>query len=192
MPAKRASEWPHECIKMETSNATSLNTNRETALKRDAHFQAVQEACLNEAQIATMKAAANRTGKGYIGGPTDPEQGKAAAGVGALFHKDISAYEVTNPIKDYADAVQSGRCKIICFDAGGVTVACGIISGWTRADKANSEAARTDDLIAIVQAQFDSMEPGPKLIMGDLNGSLRFLPTAMSLIHEKRMDGHWQ
>jgi len=79
---------------METSNATSLNTNRETALKRDAHFQAVQEACLNEAQIATMKAVANRKGNGYIGGPTDPEQGKAAAGVGALFHRDIAAYEV--------------------------------------------------------------------------------------------------
>ena len=67
----------------------------------------------------------------------------------------------------------------------GVAVACGIIYGWSRADKANTEAARTDDLLAIVQAQFDTMEQGPKIIMGDLNGSLDFLPTAMSLINEK-------
>jgi len=47
-----------EYIKMETSNATSLNTNRETALKRTAHFQAMQEACLNEAQNIAMRTAA--------------------------------------------------------------------------------------------------------------------------------------
>ena len=81
-----------ERIRMETSNVTSLNSNRETALARAAHFQVVQESCLNETQIAAMKTAANLRGKTYIGGPTDPEQGKAAAGVGVLFHKDIAAY----------------------------------------------------------------------------------------------------
>ena len=93
---------------METSNTTSLNSNREIALARTAHFRAIQEACLNEAQIVAMKTAANLGGKAYIGGPTDPEQGKAAAGVGALFHEDIAAYEVTKPIEDYLDAVKSG------------------------------------------------------------------------------------
>ena len=51
-----------ERIRMETSNVTSLNSNRETALARTAHFQAVQEACLSEAQIAAMKTAANLRG----------------------------------------------------------------------------------------------------------------------------------
>ena len=64
---------------METSNATSLNSNRDTALARKAHFQGIQEACLTETQIRAMKKEANTRGKIYIGGPTDPEQGKAAA-----------------------------------------------------------------------------------------------------------------
>lgn len=169
---------------METSNATSLNSNRETALARKTHFQAIQEACLNEAQVAAMRAAASLRGKTYIAGPTAPKQGKVAAGVWALFHKDIAAFEIPDPIDDYKDAANNGRCKILCFDAGGITVACGIIYGWAGARKGSGDAARTDDLIAIVQAQFDTMDPGHKLIMGNLNGNLDFFPTAMALINE--------
>ena len=82
------------------------------------------------------------------------------------------------------DAEKGGRCKIVCFDAGGSTVACGIVYGWTGANKGSNEAARTDDLITIIHAQLDAMEPGPKLIMGDLNGSLENSPTALALIKE--------
>ena len=61
-----------ERILMKTSNATSLSSNRETALARKAHFQAIQQACLNEAQVAAMKNAACQRGNTYIGGPTEP------------------------------------------------------------------------------------------------------------------------
>ena len=44
-----------------------------------------------------MKAEANKIGKAYIGGPTDPEQGKATAGVGALSLRGLGVYEVQNP-----------------------------------------------------------------------------------------------
>ena len=64
----------------------------------------------------------------------------------------------------------------MCFDAGGSFVACGIVYGWTGAKKGSKDAARTDDLVTIIQAQFDAMEPGPKLIMGDLHGSLEHFP----------------
>ena len=83
-----------------------------------------------------MKVEANAKGKAYLGGPTDPEQGKAAAGVGALFFKGLAAYEVQNPTEDYRDAVKSGKCIIVCFDAGGTTIACAIIYGWAGAKKA--------------------------------------------------------
>ena len=114
---------------METSNPTSLNSNRDTALARKAHFQGIQEACLTEAQIKGMKIEAIAKGKTYIGGPTDPEQGKAAAGIGALFLKGLAAYEIPNPTDDYRDAEKSGRCKIVCIDAGGSTIACAIVYG---------------------------------------------------------------
>ena len=71
----------------------------------------------------------------YIGGPADPEQGKTAAGVGALFLKELAAYPIPKPTADYLDAERSGSCNIVCFDAGGCTVACGIVYGWTGAKK---------------------------------------------------------
>ena len=48
----------------------------------------------------------------------------------------------------------------------------------------NSLAARTDDILAIIKMQFEAMEPGPKLILGDFNGNLDACPTAMALIKE--------
>ena len=41
----------YERIIFETSNATSLNSNRDTALDRKAHLQGIQEACLTPSQI---------------------------------------------------------------------------------------------------------------------------------------------
>ena len=108
-----------------------------------------------------MKNEAKAKGKNYIVGLTDPEQGKAAAGVGALSLQGISVYEVQNPTGDYRDALKSGRCIMVCFDAGGTTIACAIIYGWTGCKKGNDLAARTDDIIAICEAQFETMEPGP-------------------------------
>ena len=77
----------------------------------------------------------------------------------------------------------------MCFYAGGSTVVCGIVCGWAGAKKGGKDAARTDDILAILQTQFDAMEPGPKLIMGDLNGSLENFPTAMALIKEHGWTG---
>ena len=66
-PSEELKEVKHggvqERIRMETSNVISLNSNRETALARTAHFQVVQEACLNETQTAVMKTATNLRGK---------------------------------------------------------------------------------------------------------------------------------
>ena len=86
--------------------------------------------------------------------------------MGALFHKNLSAYEIVNPTADYRDAERSGRCKIVCIDAGGATIACAIVYGWTGAKKGNSLAARTDDILAIIEMQFEAMDPGPKIDNG--------------------------
>ena len=93
-----------------------------------------------------MRRDAAAKGKTYIGGPTDPEQGNAAVGVGALFHTELAAYPIPKPTEDYPDAERSGRCKVVCFDAGGGTVACGIVYGWTGAKKGSKDAAMTDDI----------------------------------------------
>ena len=61
---------------------------------------------------------------------------------------------------------------------------CAIIYGWAGAKKGSSDAARTDDILTIVQMQLDAMDPGPKMIMGDLNGTLDAFPTITNLIQE--------
>ena len=98
--------------------------------------------------------------------------------------KGLVAYPIPKPTEDYLDAERSGRCKIVCFDAGGCTVVCAIVYGWTGATKGSQIAARTDDILAIIQLQFELMDPGPKLIMGDFNGTLDAFPTATALIEE--------
>ena len=69
-----------EIIIVETSNVTSLNSNRDIALARKAHFQGIQEACLTEAQMTAMRKEANAKGKAYVGGPTTPSKVKPQQG----------------------------------------------------------------------------------------------------------------
>ena len=47
-------------------------------------MQLIQETCLTKAQRITLQNDAKGVKKQFQGGPTDPEQAKAAAGVGAM------------------------------------------------------------------------------------------------------------
>ena len=174
---------------VETTNVTSANSNRKTIFGRKAHLQLIQETCLTKAQRIAMQKEARLISKQFEGGPTDPEQAKAAAGVGIVSVEGISVYPIAKPIKDYLDAAATGRCAIYCMDVSGVTMAIAVIYGWTGAKKGSPEAARTDDLLTIIQMQFEAMEPGPKLIAGDLNGTPEAFQT-INAITKARMDGH--
>ena len=116
---------------IETSNITSGNTNKEIAFAREAAIQFLQEVGMNQGQRADMAVKAIEATNIFIGGPTDPELAKAAAGVGALSKEGISLYPVPNPTDDYRDAETSGRCMILCTDLGGTTLACANVYGWT-------------------------------------------------------------
>ena len=118
-------------------------------------------------------------------GPMDPEQNKAAAGVGIAATNGLRPYKLPNPIEDMKDAEATGRCSIYCIDLAGQTLAIAIIYGWTSGTKGSPEAARTDDILAIVRTQFQLMEPGPKLIAADLNGSTNAFPTLESMLAEQ-------
>ena len=64
-------------------------------------------------------------------------------------------------------------------------MAIAIVYGWAVGTKGSSEAARTDDILTIIQMQFDSMPPGPKAIAGDLNGSIEAFPTLAIMLEEQ-------
>ena len=175
----------HETIKLETSNVTSAITNGETILHRLADIQCIQEACLNKQQRRKFEADARNNGKAFLGGPVDPEKGKAAAGVGVLAIKGITMYPVPDPTADYLDAVASGRCLIVCIILKEVTLAVATIYGWTGGDKDPRQAARTDDIIAIVRTQFKEMPPGPKAMCGDLNGCTETFGMLQSMLEDE-------
>ena len=50
----------------------------------------------------------------YIQRPTDPEQTKQAAGVGAIDSEGFMMHAIPNPIKDYIDVETTGRLNIVC------------------------------------------------------------------------------
>ena len=151
-----------DIIDIETSNITSGNTNKETALARKAAIQFLQEAGMNKGQRVYMAANAIESNKRFIGGPTDPALAKAAAGVGALIREGLNLYPVPNPTDDYRDAEATGRCMILCVDLGGTTLVCANVYGWTGGLKGSMEAARTDDIITIARMQIEKMPKGPK------------------------------
>ena len=123
--------------------------------------------------------------KKVIGSPLDPEHMKASAGVVAIAVKDLALYAVPDPTDDYRDAEATGRCKIVCTDLGGCTLACANIYGWTGGTVGSKEAARTDDTLTIVRMQFKQLPPGPKLICGDFNGPLEAFPTAGEMLKDE-------
>jgi len=145
-------------------------------------LQFVQEICLNDGQVVTMKGEAAKVGKTFDAGPRDPEQIRVAAGVAALGTKDMKMYHLTKQNEDYKDAVATGRCRINCCDIDGCTLAVANIYGWTGGQPGTIEAERTDDLLAIVRKQFSEMPAGPKAIVGDLNGPVKAFPTLLAMI----------
>ena len=97
----------------------------------------------------------------------------------------ISVSPLPNPSKDYLDAVATGRCAIYCMGTGGATPVIAVIYGWTGAKKGSPEAARTDDLLTIVQLEFATLPPGHKMIAGDLNGTTEAFDTLTTMIKEQ-------
>ena len=140
-----------EELHIESTNATSANTNKLAILESDAHIQFIQETCLTKALQASFEKEAREYKKLAIGSPLDPEHIKATAGVAAIAVQTIKMYPVPNPTEDYKDAEKTGRCKIICTDIGGHTLACANIYGWSGGVSGSMEAERTDDVLAIIR-----------------------------------------
>ena len=98
--------------------------------------------------------------------------------------EDITVCPIPNPIKDYQDAVATGRCAIYYMDMGGATLTIVVTYGWVGAKRGSPDAARTDDVLTIIQMQVEALPPGPKLIAGDLDGRPEVFDTITTLTTE--------
>lgn len=140
-------------------------------MARKAHITLIQEHCLTEALANTFKIRANKACRTLIVGPSDPEHGKASAGVGILCSDDIKPYPIPKPTEAYLDAVETGRCMILNFDLEKDTLPIAIMYGWTGGAKGTIAADRTNDLLDSLLEQMSLLPEGPKLIASDFNGT---------------------
>ncbi len=113
------------------------------------------------------------------------EHAKATADGAAPAVTVLALNPLFGPSEAYKHAEATGRCKLVCFDKGGGTLACATIDGRRGGGNGSREAVRTDDIITIVHVQFGKMAPGPKLICGDLNAMRDALPTLQQMINEE-------
>jgi exonuclease III len=172
-------------MEIESINASSASKNDDALLESDASIQFIQESGLTKTLQASFDKEAREHGKKAIGSPLDPEHAKASAGVAAVTTKNLELYPAPEPTDDYKDAELTGRCKILCIDLGGTTLACANIYGWSGGEPGSKEAARTNDIITIVRMQFAKMKPGPKMICGDLNARTEALSTLQLMLDEE-------
>ena len=170
---------------LETINVTSVMSHGAIIWKRRAHVQLLQETLVQGDAKANIKQQAKKHRNMFEPGPLDPEMNKAVAGIGIAASEGLKPYKLTNTTKDFRDAEATGRVAIYCVDLNGQTLVCAVVYGWTGATRGSVEAARTDDIIAIVRAQFLLLDQGPKLIAADLNGSTDAFPSLQGMLKEQ-------
>ena len=110
---------------------------------------------------------------------------KAVAGVGIAAMDGLKPYKLTDTTKDFKDAEATGRVAMYCADLNGQTLVCAVVYGWAGATRGSVDAARTDDILAKIRAQFLLLEPGPKLIAADLNGPTDAFPTLTGMLEDQ-------
>jgi hypothetical protein len=174
------------------SNITSANTHKE-ALGEDVvdlHF--VSEASLVDHEISEIKVLLRDKYKNeakFTG--TDTERGHRTGGVGAVARAPHRLVDVKPLTAYFAELNETGRVALYCVEAaGGHTITCVIIYGWTGGAQDAKAAARTSDLIRIVFLELKAQPDGPQYIMGDLNASVPDL-ASLQMALEETDDDHF-
>ena len=86
---------------------------------------------------------------------------------------------------EFAELNETGRVALYCVEAaGGHTITCVIMYGWTGGAQDAKAAARTSDLIRIVFLELKAQPDGPQYIMGDLNASVPDLVSLQMALEE--------
>ena len=110
---------PGPQIKLEVINVTSVETNERAIWEREAHVQLILETLVPPHVVGKYQKQAKEYHKVFEVGPLDPEQHKAAAGVGIAAAEGLKPYRLPNPTEDMKDAEATGRCSIFCIDLAG-------------------------------------------------------------------------
>ena len=117
-------------LNLEGINVSSVATNGRAIWEREAHVQLILETLVPPDAVGTYQQQAKGYNKVLEVGPLDPEQNKAAAGVGIAAVTGLRPYKLPNPTEDMQDAEATGRCAMYCIDLAGHTLAIAVIYGY--------------------------------------------------------------
>lgn len=114
-------------------------------------------------------------------GPPELGHGRKTGGVGVQTRIPIRAILISKGSKDYQDAYEPGRTASCSMDLAAVTVYIGVICGWIGAVKGSNAC----DRICVTARDMNGLLDGPKLLVGDVNGDLQGLESAMTPINQE-------
>ncbi len=188
VPGPRAKPKPQIMpFVLEICNITHLLNNSQILKERDFDVTLVTEHSVAPNKRHKTKIKFPKPFKFHIS-ELDREKAQHVGGTACIMNSNYK--HIIQPQPKHAELktiINQGRVGLyaieVCLD---VHVIAYLIYGWTGADCNDEAAARTDDLLTLVTTDMLQQDPGPKMIVGDLNGSL---PSFVSF-HEHIKEGH--
>ena len=121
--------------------------------------------------------------KAHLTGP-DPELANVTEEVGVLDQNTIAI--LLQPVtKALRDMRHNGRFQLIGVPLpGDVMCIAANVYGGTNAHHAVTAAARSNDLLDFIWQEFAARPPGPRMILGDLNGDSDDFPVLQAVIND--------
>ena len=164
-------EQVSQAFKLIICNVTHLLNNIQLLKGREFTAAAITEHSLPCKEYPELR---KQLGQNYKSSGLDPEKGKNVGGTGCVLRSSSMHLIQPKPLhKQMVAPNNQGRAGMYLFEiCSGVHCLTYVVYGWTGADTDPQAACRTDDLLCIIHQDMMMQQDGPKLIVGDFNGSL--------------------
>ncbi len=162
-----------EAFKLIICNVSHLLNNIHLLKGRSFTAAAITEHSLPHKEYPELKKQLGKGYKSHISG-LDPEKDKYVGGTACVLRSNNKHLVQPKPMHKQMQALNNqGRVGMYLYEiCTGVHCLTYVVYGWTGADTDHQAACRTDDLLCIIHQDMMMQQDGPKLIVGDLNGSL--------------------
>ena len=173
---------------LEVCNITHLLNNVELLKKRVFSAALLSEHSTTPNRFSQVRESLGRGYKSHLS-QLDKEKSKNVGGTGCVL-RSVTRHIVQpkSKLKAFAEIRDKGRAGLYAFEVcPNVHVYVYIVYGWTGADTSDEAAARTDDLLCLCHRDSLLQADGPKLFVGDFNGSIHTFPTFNSEIRNGQL-----
>ena len=165
-----------------------LLNNLQLLKERDFNAALITEHSLPAKMGNQLRQQLGKGYKSHISG-LDPEKDCNVGGTGCVLRSNNRHLVQPKPLHEHlTPLLNQGRVGLYLFEVcPEVHVMTYVVYGWTGADTDNSVASRTDNLLCIIHQDMLMQQPGPKLIVGDLNGTLAKFEAFNELVNTNQL-----